>query len=77
MADHNNRLKKVLVWAIDALDLPASDSDPATLREADGEVRRLLGGMLRRERDAMPVTPPRLNPLSRGAMRSTTTSDAT
>ena len=66
LAEHNRRLKSALVWTMDALDLPAGPTDPIERRYADDEVRQLLARMLRRERDAMPSTPPRVNPLSRG-----------
>jgi aminoglycoside phosphotransferase (APT) family kinase protein len=52
---------------MEALDLPAATTDATELREADHEVRQLLARMLHRERGAMPPTPPRVNPLSRGA----------
>ena len=66
LAEHNRRLKDALVWAMEALDLPAAADDPPAARHADLEVRQLLLRMLHRERDANPTTPPRLNPLSRG-----------
>src|SRR5215207_5195734 len=66
LAEHNRRLKGALIWAIEALDLPAGSDAPAPVRHADLEVRQLLARMLRREREANPTTPPRLNPLSRG-----------
>jgi aminoglycoside phosphotransferase (APT) family kinase protein len=66
LAAHNRRLKEALVWTMEALDLPAAPSDPAETREADGEIVALLSRMLHREREAMPSTPPRVNPLSKG-----------
>jgi aminoglycoside phosphotransferase (APT) family kinase protein len=66
LAEHNRRLKSALVWTMEALDLPVGPTDPSDLRDADQEVRQLLSRMLRREREAMPATPPRVNPLSRG-----------
>jgi len=66
LAEHNRRLKEALVWTMEALDLPAAPSDPADVREADREIVALLARMLHRERDAMPSTPPRVNPLSKG-----------
>ncbi len=67
LAERNCRLKSALVSAMDALDLPARPDDAAELRQADHEVRLLLTRMLHREGDAMPPTPTRTNPLSRGA----------
>jgi aminoglycoside phosphotransferase (APT) family kinase protein len=66
LAEHNRRLKAALVWTMEALDLPADPTDPIELRDADEEVRQLLSRLLHREREAMPSTPPRVNPLSRG-----------
>jgi aminoglycoside phosphotransferase (APT) family kinase protein len=66
LAEHNRRLKEALVWTMEALDLPHGPSDPADVRDADAEVVQLLSRMLHREREAMPSTPPRLNPLSKG-----------
>jgi aminoglycoside phosphotransferase (APT) family kinase protein len=66
LAEHNGRLKAALVWTMEALDLPAGPADAPDLREVDNEVRQLLARMLHREREAMPATPPRVDPLSKG-----------
>jgi aminoglycoside phosphotransferase (APT) family kinase protein len=69
LAAENRRLKAALIAAIEALDLPAAPGDPAARLDADLEVRRLLGRVLRREREANPSTPTRVNPLSRTAQQ--------
>jgi aminoglycoside phosphotransferase (APT) family kinase protein len=64
----NRRLKAILITTIEALDLPAGPDDPPARRDADLTVRELLARMLRREREANPSTPARVNPLSRTAL---------
>ena len=68
LAVENRRLKAALITMIEALDLPTGPNDPPIRRDADHEVRELLGRMLRREREANPSTPTRVNPLSRTAL---------
>ncbi|MFV0309259.1 MAG: phosphotransferase family protein [Desertimonas sp.] len=67
LAAEHCALKTALVAAIEALDLPTSDSDAPDRRRVDDEVRQLLARMLRREAAAHPPTPPRQNPLSKAA----------
>jgi aminoglycoside phosphotransferase (APT) family kinase protein len=68
LAAENRRLKAALITRIESLDLPTVPDDPPARRAADVEVLQLLGRMLRREREANPSTPTRVNPLSRTAM---------
>jgi aminoglycoside phosphotransferase (APT) family kinase protein len=67
LVQQNGLLKSALVSAMEVLDLPAGPHDAPERRRADEEVGLLLTRMLHRERDAMPATPLRSNPLSRGA----------
>lgn len=68
LAEMNRRLRASLVHTIDVLDLPADSDGVPAAHEADAAVRDLIVRMLRRELDAAPVVPVRVNPTSGGGV---------
>jgi aminoglycoside phosphotransferase (APT) family kinase protein len=66
LEEMNRRLRDSLVHTIDVLDLPAGPDAPATLHEADRQIRELILRLLRREIEAAPAVPLRVNPTSGG-----------